>query len=540
MMALLPIESALAYVGPSFLSAPGIAGNWPGKSYKGWIRLESNYWGEPLRAPPLYMGQSRNFFSGPRAPRNGEGRLSLAIDKHSPALPALLRACADKTVLPELNYAESADRARPPAELGRRPADIPEYFEYKLKGVTVGCPVVADAPEQAIVLRFADIAWLNYSGTGQATHSEPARLPAAQLSGHTQAYIVKWFWSANSVAPDQCPAMATGPSEAQYYAYKSPEVVAKEKAENAPKGGVLASFFTGKLALRGPDGLSVGLLPGIVPDPGLPAPKTDIGRGLNLDGDDGSHPPASVRPHKNFVSPEGEKGIDNQFFTVDGCVKGFGPKGILAVTTHEGRRNGEISMMILVSGIDDDKNDDRVDVTLFYSQDPMVKSASGKDILPGFTFRVTDDGERTPYFQRLRGRIVDGVVTTETAPFIEADKGRDMLRMYQGRMRLQPQPDGTLKGMIGGYLDWRTVANYYGGQTILEGGLGYQGPAIYNALKRAADGMKDPATGEFDGVSTAYEIEGVPAFLPLDQQAALLKRGRAASGKAEDRRVAAR
>ena len=42
---------------------------------------------------------------------------------------------------------------------------------------------------------------------------------------------------------------------------------------------------------------------------------------------------------------------------------------------------------------------------------------------------------------------------------------------------------------------------------------GFQCPAMYNAFKRLADGLKDPDTGEYDGVSSAYDVEGVPAFV---------------------------
>lgn len=513
---------ALAYVGPSFLSVPGVAGGWQGATYKGWLRLEANYWGKPPPTPPIYQGKSRNFFSGPLAPRSGRGQLVVSLDKRNPALAKLMKACADGEKLPELTYAESSERARPPAELGPRPADIPEYFEYRLKDVTIGCPVAPGAPEQGLVLSFGDIQWLNFKGEGHALVGEPAKLPRAQLGGRSKAYIVKWFWSANAVSADQCPVMSSGPTESEYYAYKSPDVVAREKAENAPKGGILASFITGKVAYRGPGGLNASLLPGIVPDPGQPSPQTKAVWGLNLDGDDGTHPPAWTRAHRNYVSPDGLQGVDNQYFSVDGCIKGFSPKGILTVTTHEGRRNGEISMMILVSGIDDDRNDDRVDVTLLYSDDPMVKSADGKDILPGYTFRVSTDPQRTPYFKRMHGHIVDGVVITDPVDSLAADKGRDMMRLYDARMRLEMKADGTLRGLVAGYQDWRNVANYWGSLTIFENGMGYRSAGVYNALKRAADGLKDPVTGEFNGISTAYEIEGVFAYLPPEQQVALL------------------
>jgi hypothetical protein len=503
---------------------PSLEGDWQGEHYKGWVRLEAHYWNEkPPRTPPLYQGQSRNVFSGPAAPRSGPGQLAVALDKRSPVHAAMMDLCRRGSVLPQLAYAESSERARPPAEVGPRPATIPEYFEYSLKNVTMSCPVVIEAPEQAFVLRFEDIAWRNFQGGTTAVEPAPVPLPPAQRTGRSRAFIVHNLISANSIASDQCPVMSKAPSETDYFALRTPEQIEAKRAEYAPRGGVAATFISGTLAERGPEGLNVSLLPGIVRDPGHPGPQIAVARGLDLDGKRGN---GSGPQHRDYSSAEGQPGIDNQLFTVDGCIQGFGPIGILTVTTREARRNGEISMMVLISGIDDALNDDRVDVTLFFSRDPMVKSADGKDILPGYTFRVTDDPERTSYFQRLRGRIVDGVVLTEPADEITIDRGRDSTRLMQGRLQLKiNNDDRSLKGLIGGYMDWRYMANYWGALTIFEAGMGYSTPGVYNALKRAADGLPDPVTGELTGLSAAYDMEGVEAYLPPEEERKLLSAG---------------
>jgi hypothetical protein len=513
---------AQAYIGPSYLQVLDVDGGWQGADYRDWVRLESNYWNEnPPRIAPLYNNSSRNFFSGPQAPRSGHGQLALALDKRNPAYARMMALCTAKQVIPELSYAESSERARPPAELGERPPTVPEYFEYKLKNVRLSCPEVAEAPEQALILRFQDIEWLNYQGKGEPSLAVPVSLPPAARGGATRAFVITWFLSANNVAPDQCPVMARGPTEAKFYSLMTPEHAAAKKAELAPRGGVLA--VSGAIAARGPEQLTVPLLPGIVPDPGLPAPAINAARGFDLDGD--VQPKGTGAQRKAWVSDSGQPGVDNQLFAVDGCIRGWGHDGILTVTTAESRRNGEISWVIMVSGIDDERNDDRVDVTLFFSKDPMVKSADGKDILPGFTFRVSDDPQRLPYFQRLRGRIVDGAVVTEPADEIKIDRSRDDLRLVNGRMRLEMKPGRTLKGLIGGYLDWRRLAHAAGVNTFLESGLGYTVPGVYNAFKRAADGLPDPVTGEMTAVSAAYDVEGVEVFLPPEQERDLLAGG---------------
>ena len=86
------------------------------------------------------------------------------------------------------------------------------------------------------------------------------------------------------------------------------------------------------------------------------------------------------------------------------------------------------------------------------------------------------------------------------------------LNLTDARMRLEIRPGGTLRGVLGGYRDWRDISSTYATSTT-EFYHGFQQPALYNSLRRNADGMRNPITGEYDGISTAYDMEGVPAFV---------------------------
>ena len=222
--------------------------------------------------------------------------------------------------------------------------------------------------------------------------------------------------------------------------------------------------------------------------------------------------------HKNYVSSDGRTGIDNQLYTVQGCVPGYqGHKGFLMQYSNEQRRNGLLAVLIQISGIDDAKNDDSVDVTVLYSKDPMAKSASGAQILPDYTFRLTKDPEYTHYVRRLHGHIVNGIVVTEPVKQLQMNLGIDVeLTLYEASMRLEITADGTLKGIFGGYQDWRNVMQV-NSSSVTESNYGFQCPGMYNAFRRAADGLKDPVTGDCNGVSSAYDIEGVPAFIPPEE-----------------------
>jgi hypothetical protein len=486
--------TASAYVGQSFLRLPGVAGANSGGKYKNWVKFEAQYWTNAAPGKFFSPGTEPAFFSGPQAPREGAGALALSLDKRSPALKPLMDECLSGTKIAEVGYAESADLARPSVELGTRPVDIPAYFEYALMDVTLSCPVVSDAPEQAFVVKFNDIKWLNYDGHGEEITPAPAKLKAARASGTTKTFIVTSFASANDVSDDACPGLNSGPTEADYYALMPSEEAAKEKAALAGKGGPL-NTPDGPL-YRGPDKLNVCKLPGIVRDPGYLSPQIKV-------------PTAS--------------GVDNKLLAIDGCTPGLKRKGLLTTSRLELVRSGAVSMLVQISGIDAAGKNGEVDVSVLYSKDPMVRNSTGSQILHNYTFRVSDDPRFTQDFARVRGHLERGVVTTQPVEEITFhDGGQLRFTLYRARMRFELQPDGTVRGQVGGYQDWRALMNFYGPRRHFEQGMSFQCPGMYNAFKRAADGLPDPLTGDHTGISAAYDIEGVSAFMPPAQEQALL------------------
>ncbi len=515
------ISPAQAEVGRGYLQIPGVSGSTVAKGYEGWVRIEGRYWGmdTPARINGTGPATAQAVFSAPEAPTQGSGELVVAIDKKSPALAALMAKCASNANLPELSFAESADDFRSAAlELGERPATIPAFFQYRLKDVRfAACPVANAAPEQGFVLRFGGIEWLNYaSGNPRLQDKYPGARKAARKvepvvlapttlrpepnSARVKTFVVSWLGYAHNVDDRQCPEMTRKPTPEQFGL--------KDAVVDDAAG-------TNSLERRGPGELNVCMLPGIAPDPGNPGPQTVTAHGLNLDGHDGSGKfPASTCPHKNYVGLAGERGIDNQFYSVAGCMPGLqGTKGLWPQVLNEEWRSGAVSVLVQISGIDDEKNDDDVSVTIFYSDDDPEKDASGKEILADYTFRAADTPVLAHYATKLQARIVNGVIETLPAKnlILNMVKGPAM-RMEDARFRLRVAPDGSLAGTLAGYQSWRYLANYYN-SIGFEITFGFQCPGFYNALKRAADGMKDPETDEFNGISTAYDIQGVPAFI---------------------------
>jgi hypothetical protein len=190
---------------------------------------------------------------------------------------------------------------------------------------------------------------------------------------------------------------------------------------------------------------------------------------------------------------------------------------------NESRAKGQPTAMVEISGIDNPQNDDDVIVTLFYSTDTMKQSPT-KILLPDFTYRVTENPEFAQDFVRFKGKIVDGTVYTEVRDELHIHEMFGIeTTFFKPRLMFQMTADGGMKGMIGGYLDWRQrLVWQIFRSSDYENTIGFQIPAIYHAMRRAADGLLDPATGDYNGISAAFEIEGISAFVPPSQQQALL------------------
>jgi hypothetical protein len=85
-------------------------------------------------------------------------------------------------------------------------------------------------------------------------------------------------------------------------------------------------------------------------------------------------------------------------------------------------------------------------------------------------------------------------------------------------MRITMHKDGSATGLVGGYRPWRELYDKElfnvpsGGisreTTYYENAIG-----LYYSLKRNADGLPDPKTGQNMGLSTAYRFLAKPAYV---------------------------
>lgn len=268
-----------------------------------------------------------------------------------------------------------------------------------------------------------------------------------------------------------------------------------------------------RLLYRGESGADVCDYPEAAPDPGFAVVKGKIAYGLNLDGLEGTKSATNICSHENFVGPKGEPGIDNQLYRALGCIKGRRQGGFIYGYYDAGMRQGDYSILIEVLGVDDLKNDDDVKVGFYAGQDPLVNSVEGVS-LTNASLRVHHDRH---YRAMTPGKIVNGVLTTEPVDVLFKST-LEMLPYHIRDARLQAefQADGSLKGTLGGYQNIRTIFyNVARFKTSAENEVHgpMSCPGLYYALRRLADAYPDPAEGGCAWISSAYEVDALPAFV---------------------------
>jgi hypothetical protein len=225
--------------------------------------------------------------------------------------------------------------------------------------------------------------------------------------------------------------------------------------------------------------------------------------GMDLDGRRGEH---------DFTAPDGTPGVDNQLWRVLGCQWSFREHGdpkVAAGVLFSARR----PTLIEISGIDDPRNDDDVSIAVYASATALHVNAQ-RGALAKASYDALDDARVNGH---TRGRIVDGVLTTE--PFdvglAYQEQIIDSVRKLRAvRLRATLKPDGSIDGGFYGYYD----LDSFWDQVRQMGQLGtsvsrISCPAVRSALKRYADGFPDPATGENTAISSALQFVGVAAHV---------------------------
>jgi len=225
--------------------------------------------------------------------------------------------------------------------------------------------------------------------------------------------------------------------------------------------------------------------------------------------------PSSACAHDDFVDPAGTPGIDLQYWRAVGCVRGFQPGEIADVVVSQAVRDGSMTILLELRGVDDPLNDDDVRVQIYASPDAPPVGAGG-EVLPFGTLSADADAR---YRSAVgAGRIVDGVLTAgpmDVRVRLNIQIVAGDLTFHDARVRIALHPDGSASGALFGFQPIDEIYDIYGTKAGPAGAaaLGYTCSGLHAALASSADGDYDPTSGRCTSLSVGYHFSAVPAFI---------------------------
>ncbi|MBM3516271.1 MAG: hypothetical protein FJX59_21520 [Alphaproteobacteria bacterium] len=327
--------------------------------------------------------------------------------------------------------------------------------------------------------------------------------------------VTRWFSAFHETKfMDECPEGLNPGNKDIWNARLSP--AARRAQTLVPATEMRAANF------RGRNGEDVCVVPTSVDDPPLKPAEGKYSFGMNLDGNsDGAATPKSCR-HDNFTSPAGETGVDNQMFRLMGCVGAWRSDGHIENNAHSHRMSNGLGMILIeIDGVDDRRNDDDVRIVFYRGTDPFTLDAAGR-VLPYSSYGIDAENGVPRYGDTLKGKIVDGVVTSDVGdvhlPFF-GNYQYDNQLLREMRLSLELSADGAgAKGLAAGYVNVTQFTNYVSGMLgAFPNTQQFSCPAIYKAAHELADGHPDK-DGNCTTLSAAYKVEAVAAFINRPQR----------------------
>lgn len=227
--------------------------------------------------------------------------------------------------------------------------------------------------------------------------------------------------------------------------------------------------------------------------------------GVNLDGKIDT---------EDFTSPDGVRGIDNQFFRAIGCVGSY--RDVAALMVTKWRVDNPFNRIVIeLTDVDDLTSDDDVTVTTYRGLSPMLPDATGSGYMPGASQKL-DMRFGKDFIFSFKGKIIDGVLVTEPGDYLmpyQALANVSTLLFRGLKFELRLTQDGA-EGHMGGFIDlasWHAQRQ----QSISTHHQSYgqeASPTLYKALTRLADGYPD-RSGRNTAISGALHVRFTQVFV---------------------------
>jgi hypothetical protein len=233
--------------------------------------------------------------------------------------------------------------------------------------------------------------------------------------------------------------------------------------------------------------------------------SSSIAPGFDLDGRVSNATDREACGKKDFTSPEGTTGIDNQLGAVWASVydlAGVPVEGLIKAAVNDGK----LAFVVEFDGLDDPWNDDDVTLRLFrgYNEKPIMGTTGVMQA--GQTFEVRPDA---PVVVAENAQIVDGRLRLSTEEYhldLELLAEAFAINVVDMTFELQFQEDGTWEGYLGCGVSVEEISDI--ARTYAES----ESRIIVPLLPNIAD-LRPGPDNKCTYVSAVLELKGIDAFI---------------------------
>lgn len=237
----------------------------------------------------------------------------------------------------------------------------------------------------------------------------------------------------------------------------------------------------------------------------------DVAIGLNLDGRDSDAQDLQGCRRRDFIAPDGTRGIDNQFTHLYELVEDVFQEGVVEGIIKNSINEGRLLLMFQISKVTDWKNDDDVEVAIFLGDGrPNINTENA--LVRDQTFDIRSDAP----VARTRGSIRDGVLRTEPIdvelPMAFFNVFFD-LQLRGAQIQAELDMDGNLVGLMGGGVDKEQIFEI---GRMADAMQGEQVSPLLNLLIPTWTDLYPDERGICSHISAALTFRSVPAFVFYD------------------------
>ena len=210
---------------------------------------------------------------------------------------------------------------------------------------------------------------------------------------------------------------------------------------------------------------------------------------------------------EDYTDPEGVEGIDNSMARLLPLLDQT-EAAALEPIVQDSINSGALLLMFELTDLDDPMDDACVDMTVFKGAgEPMI----GNDgwLLPNQTLDLDVDSEvnTVPQTSMAQGRLDAGPIDRLGLKLQVLDLDT-VLELFDARVRLEPQADGTWTGLLAGGLEVQALVDTASLQNV--------DPAVLDLIAPVLAVIADLSPndeGSCELLSVTMEIEAVPAFV---------------------------